>query len=593
MKTAIAWLFSLSLVLGTPARAAEEAAKPAIETPAQRAARMHWWREARFGMFIHWGVYAVPADGEWYMTNHHVPIAAYEKFATKFNPVKFDADRWAQIAHDAGMKYLVITAKHHDGFCMFRTSTTKYNIVDATPWHQDPLDQLSKACKRHGVRFCCYYSIMDWHTPYQTAAKPDDKRPDYNPTRFSNAQQKADYTSYMKAQLKDLVTQYHPGVIWFDGGWIGWNSEDGKDLVAYLHRLDPQLVVNDRANGSGDFGTPEQSIPASGLNRDWETCMTINGNWGFSANDHGFKPTSLLLQNLMDIASKGGNYLLNVGPTDEGVIPAPEVQRLKEMGYWLKTNGNALYGTTAGPFKKQLAWGRATQKPGKLFLTVFDWPKDGSLRAPGKRPGREGLSLVVPERVLGGRKRCQRDSRDSAEEKTRSDRQRPGVGNQGDASYFITGLDRPFRRATRGVGNNFPGKACSSGVQRLRRAAMASQDYDVSEFLLLMRRAVAGCKDAEQEIVEKYGEAIRRGAASPRREAASLVRLGRFRTTCVGIGVPLPPPGWSNSTTPANSSPILPRSPAIKSPAWRGIAPPTGKMAPTAGGSRVKSRRTQ
>ncbi len=386
MKIAIACLFSITLILGTmpfaPAQAAGEPAKPAVETPSQRAARMRWWREARFGMFIHWGVYAVPADGEWYMTNNHVPLAQYEKYATKFDPVKFDADQWAQIAHNAGMKYLVITAKHHDGFCMFKTSTTKYNIVDATPWHQDPLAKLSAACKRHGVRFCCYYSIMDWHTPYQTAAKPDDKHPDYNPTKFSSAEQKANYTSYMKAQLKDLVTQYHPGVIWFDGGWIGWTSEDGKDLVGYLHQLDPQLIVNDRANGSGDFGTPEQSIPASGLNRDWETCMTINGNWGFSANDHNFKSTSELLRNLMDIASKGGNYLLNVGPTDEGIIPAPEVERLKEMGDWLKTNGAALYGTTAGPFKKQLAWGRATQKPGKLFLTVFDWPKTGSLLVP-------------------------------------------------------------------------------------------------------------------------------------------------------------------------------------------------------------------
>ena len=228
--------------------------------------------------------------------------------------------------------------------------------------------------------------------------------PEYNPTKFSSAEQKAKYTSYMKAQLKDLITQYHPGVIWFDGGWIGWKSEDGKDLVGYLHQLDPQLIVNDRANGSGDFGTPEQSIPASGLNRDWETCMTINGNWGFSANDHKFKSTSDLLHNLMDIASKGGNYLLNVGPTDEGIIPAPEVERLKEMGDWLKTNGESLYGTTAGPFKKQLAWGRATQKPGKLFLTVFDWPKDGSILVPVNGQVAKAYLLSRPSETLKVRK---------------------------------------------------------------------------------------------------------------------------------------------------------------------------------------------
>ena len=304
--------------------------------------------------------------------------------------------------HDAGMKYLVITAKHHDGFCMFKTSTTKYNIVDATPWHQDPLAPLSAACKRHGVRFCCYYSIMDWHSPYQTAAKPDQKNPDYNPTRFSNAEQKEDYRKYMKAELTDLITQYHPGVIWFDGGWInnGWSEQDGRDLVGYLHQLDPQLIVNDRANGSGDFGTPEQSIPAAGLNRDWETCMTINGNWGFSANDQGFKATSELLRNLIDIASKGGNYLLNVGPTAEGIIPQPEVERLKEIGDWLKTNGDALYGTTASPFKKQLAWGRATQKPGKLFLTVFEWPKNGSLLVPVNGKVSKAYLLARPGEAL-------------------------------------------------------------------------------------------------------------------------------------------------------------------------------------------------
>jgi len=379
MKSTLASLLSLTLALGNmtvlPVRAAEQTA----ETAAQHAARMQWWRDARFGMFIHWGIYAVPADGEWYMTNHRVPIAQYEKYAARFNPVKFDAEQWARIAHDAGMKYLVITSKHHDGFCMFKTATTPYNVVDATPWHQDPLAKLSAACKRQGVKFCCYYSIMDWHTPLQTAAKADPKSPVYNPTRFSTPQQKADYVAYMKAQLKDLITQYHPGVIWFDGGWIGWNGEDGKDVVAYLHKLDPQLIINDRANGAGDYGTPEQTIPTSGQSRDWETCMTINDNWGYSAHDHNFKPASLLLHNLMDIASKGGNYLLNVGPTDEGLIPQPEVDRLKEMGDWLKINGEALYGTTAGPFKRPPAWGRATQKPGKLYLTVFDWPKDGSL----------------------------------------------------------------------------------------------------------------------------------------------------------------------------------------------------------------------
>jgi alpha-L-fucosidase len=356
---------------------------PAGETPAQRDARMGWWRDARFGMFIHWGAYAVPADGEWYMTQHHVPMADYEKYSTELNPVKFDADKIASVAQTAGQKYLVITAKHHDGFCMFKTDTTKYNIVDASPWHQDPLAMLSAACAKHHVRFCCYYSIMDWHSPDQIAAKPDADHPTYNPTSFPTPEHKAAYISYMKAQLKDLITQYHPGLIWFDGGWMkGWTKADGADLLTYLYTLDPQLIVNDRTNGGGDYGTPEQKIPANGNGKDWETCMTINGSWGVRTKDTHFKSTELLLHNLIDIASKGGNYLLNVGPTAEGEIPQPEIDRLTEMGTWLKTNGQAIYGTHASIFSTQFPWGRCTVKDNTLYLSVFDWPKDGKLTIP-------------------------------------------------------------------------------------------------------------------------------------------------------------------------------------------------------------------
>jgi alpha-L-fucosidase len=402
-RSTAAVLLGLSVFTAKPAmtRAADapttkpaKAAKPVRhvtgkpgETAEQRDARMGWWRDARFGMFIHWGAYAVPASGEWYMTNAHIPIADYEKFAGELNPVKFDADKIASVAEEAGQKYLVITAKHHDGFCMFKTDTTKYNIVDASPWHQDPLKMLAAACEKHHVRFCCYYSIMDWHSPDQVGAKPDGPHPTYNPTSFPSPEHKAAYITYMKAQLKDLITQYHPGLIWFDGGWMnGWTTEDGKDLLAYLYNLDPDLIVNDRTNGGGDYGTPEQHIPANGLGYDWETCMTINNNWGYSAKDHHFKTTAVLLHNLIDIASKGGNYLLNVGPTAEGEIPQPEIDRLKEMGDWLKVNGDAIYGTTASPFKEQLTFGRCTKKGDTLYLSVFDWPTDGKLTIPLTTP---------------------------------------------------------------------------------------------------------------------------------------------------------------------------------------------------------------
>ncbi len=369
--------------------------------------RMEWWANAKFGMFIHWGIYAVPAHAEWYMNNGHVPRAVYEKYAKEFDPTEFNADRWVKLAKNAGMKYLVITSKHHDGFCMFNTKATNYNVVKATPWHLDPLKALSEACRKYGVHFGTYYSIMDWHSPYQVASDPNPEHPTYNPTHFKPGK-KGDYIRYMKTQLKELVTQYHPQVMWFDGGWMeGWTPKDGKDIYDYLRKLDPKLIINNRLTGAGDYETPEQYIPPNGFpGHYWETCMTINNDWGYNAADHDFKSSKTLLRNLIDIVSKGGNYLLNVGPTAQGIIPKPEADRLDTIGTWLKTNGPAIYGTTASPFTTQLAWGRCTQKTGKLFLEVFDWPSDGKLVVHGlfNKPERafilsdEGMSSLNVEK---------------------------------------------------------------------------------------------------------------------------------------------------------------------------------------------------
>ncbi len=355
----------------------------APDSAAAKAKRLQWWADARFGMFIHWGIYAVPAHAEWYMNNGHVPRARYEQYAKQFDPVDFNADRWVKLAHEAGMKYLVITSKHHDGFCMFRTKATRYNVVDATPWGKDPLAALSKACRQYGVRFCVYYSIMDWHSPDQAAYKPSKTHPTYNPTHFKPGKKQA-YIRYMKTQLKELITQYHPGVIWFDGGWMnGWTKADGRMIYDYLRKLDPEIIVNNRA-GVGDYETPEQYIPPNGIpGHDWETCMTINNDWGYNASDHDFKSAKTLIRNLVDIVSKGGNYLLNVGPTAKGIIPKPEADRLEAMGRWLRTNGSAIYSTTASPFTTQLPWGRCTQKEDQLYLEVFDWPTDGKLIVKG------------------------------------------------------------------------------------------------------------------------------------------------------------------------------------------------------------------
>jgi alpha-L-fucosidase len=373
------------------------------ETPAQRDARMAWFREARFGMFIHWGVYAVPAGewngktgyGEWFLEETKMPVSQYEKFAAQFNPVKFDARTWVQLAKAAGMKYIVITSKHHDGFGLWDSKLTDWDIA-RTPFKRDPLQELAAACKEAGIVFCFYHSIMDWH------------HPDWGQRRAWNdlATGTPDmdrYTAYMKGQLKELLTGYGPlGILWFDGEWEApWTHERGVDLYRFVRTLQPNIIVNnrvgkgragmqgmDQGQGVGDYGTPEQEIPATGFGAgvDWESCMTMNGHWGYNKNDQNWKSTETLVRNLIDCASKGGNYLLNVGPTAEGEFPGASVERLQQIGAWMKANQAAIYGTTASPFKR-LTWGKATRKVTPtgttLYLHVFDWPQDGKLLVPG------------------------------------------------------------------------------------------------------------------------------------------------------------------------------------------------------------------
>jgi len=367
--------------------------------------RMGWWNQARFGMFIHWGLYAVPAGewkgekvsgiGEWIMERGQIPVSEYELLAGQFNPVKFDAEQWVQIAKNAGMKYIVITSKHHDGFCLWDTKYTDYDVVDATPFKRDILGEMAQECRKQGIRICFYHSIMDWHHPDAQAPF----YPKYNDTSKSNPNFDRYVEYYLKGQLKELVQNYGPlGILWFDGEWVrDWTREMGWDMFDYCLSLQPDIIVNNRVgNGrqgmqglsksrefAGDYGTPEQEIPATGLpGVDWETCMTMNDTWGYKSYDNNWKSREELLHKLVDIASKGGNFLLNVGPTAEGLIPGPSVERLAAIGEWMKLNAESIYGTTASPLG-EVPWGRCTAKPGKLYLHVFDWPANGKLEVSG------------------------------------------------------------------------------------------------------------------------------------------------------------------------------------------------------------------
>jgi len=377
------------------------------ETPDEFARRTRWWREAKFGMFIHWGIYSVPADAtdlqgrktiaEWYFSNKQMQVREYERFAAQFNPVQFKAGEWVRMAKEAGMKYIVITSKHHDGFCMFDTTLTDYNIVKATPFKRDPMKELAEECRKQGIRLCFYYSIMDWHHPDYLPRRPWERN--VRPAEGADLNR---YIEYMKGQLGELLTNYGPiGVLWFDGGWEhNAQALRSAEVNAFIRSLQPQILINDRNGLPEDFSTPEQTIPGSVMpgGRLWETCMTINDTWGYATNDDNWKPAEDLIHKLCDIAHKGGNFLLNVGPTAEGTFPEPIVERLQRIGQWMRVNGASIYGTTMSPFRKLSFNGRCTQKGNTLYLHVFKWG-EGDLSL-------EGLETkVLSARALLGNER--------------------------------------------------------------------------------------------------------------------------------------------------------------------------------------------
>ena len=390
-----------SLVVSLPA----QAPRPATVDPA-REKRLEWFREAKYGLFIHWGLYAIPAGewkgkripgiGEWIMNRAKIPVAEYEQLARQWNPVKFDPEAWVQLAKDAGMKYIVITSKHHDGFALYDSKVSRWDVVDATPFKRDILKELAAACQRNGMPLGFYYSqAQDWHEP-GGAGNDWDFGPDLGP----DGKERKPYDQYLRdkaePQVRELLTGYGPvALIWFDTPRM-MTAERAQRFTDLVRSLQPKTLIDGRLGAAGDYvSTGDNVIPPSARTEYWETPATINHTWGYRKDDPDWKSPGEITFKLVDIVSKGGNYLLNVGPMADGVIPPASQDALRAVGRWLKVNGEAVYGAGATPWGDELGepsarggkdlrgdplflprneW-RVTTRPGKLYFTFFQEPR--------------------------------------------------------------------------------------------------------------------------------------------------------------------------------------------------------------------------
>jgi alpha-L-fucosidase len=401
MNTMIRSLLAVVVTLWTSlAAAAVPQASPAPDSPEAKKARLAWFKDAKYGLFIHWGLYAVPAGewkgktipgiGEWIMNRAQIPVAEYEALAKQWNPTQFDATAWVQLAKDAGMRYMVITSKHHDGFALYGSKVSSYNVVDATPWKRDVLKELALACQKQGMPLGFYYSqAQDWHERNGAGNEwdfgPDDKK---------------DFDQYLRGkaepQVRELLTDYGSvALLWFDTPRM-MSTERSQRFIDLVRSVQPRTLIDGRLGASGDYVTTgDNVIPADVTSEAWEVPATINHTWGFRKDDQDWKSPGDVTFKLVDIVSKGGNYLLNVGPTAEGVIPKASQDVLLSVGRWLARNGEAVYGAGPTPWGEELGeasskgakdlrgnplflphneW-RVTVKPGKLYFTFFQEPR--------------------------------------------------------------------------------------------------------------------------------------------------------------------------------------------------------------------------
>jgi len=354
-----------------------------------REQTLEWFQQARFGMFIHWGVYALLGKGEWIRNVGHIPQEEYDRLPPRFTAKKFDPGAWADLAKRAGMKYMVVTTKHHDGFCMFDAHNTQWKVTN-TPFGRDAIAEMVPAFERKGIPVGFYYSIMDWwHEDYlPRLAWEADQRPEEGHDVMR-------YIEYMREHVEQIVTEYAPApfVLWWDGGWMNKpEALGGGETNAMARRLKPDILINDRAFTREDLVTPEQRIPPTGLFDEdgkplvWEACITMTSHWwGYDKEETVYKSPEFLIRMLVDIVSKGGNLLLNIGPKPDGTIQKEFIDRLEAIGAWMDRYSEAIYGTTASPFNLLPFYGRVTTRGERLYVHVFEWPADGAIRLPGLR----------------------------------------------------------------------------------------------------------------------------------------------------------------------------------------------------------------